>query len=301
MDPMSRRLTIRLHDGESIVMRADGPEDAMAFDGFGELLCLKPEPTGQGTDADAELIAAGTMPEGRFVLRDQALTEIAYVGDWSRVLVEGWKKSPQRPVSYRCYVWQSSLICACMNALLRGVKALPVHCAVLETGEGAVILFGESGMGKSTAFRRWRSGGGAGYSDDMALMDFSGDDGLIRVRRLPTWSACREERNEWDYPVGAELPLACVLALGRSETGEDELVDLSPAQYFAQCYRSMFYWLLFYAKTLPEDVQKRLADAVRRMTEDVTGRFAPRALLTSLQGTRLAELVGAAIPAGDNS
>jgi len=86
-----------------------------------------------------------------------------------------------------------------------------------------------------------------------------------------------------------------VLALGRSETGDDELTDLSPAQYFAQCYRSMFYWILFYAKSLPAELKMRLAGSVRGMTEDVTGRFAPRALLASLEGTRLAELVETAI------
>lgn len=46
-------------------MRADAPENVIAFDGFGELLCVKPGPAGQGEDADAELIAAGTMPGGR--------------------------------------------------------------------------------------------------------------------------------------------------------------------------------------------------------------------------------------------
>ena len=292
---MARSLVIGLHDGERIVMRADAPEDAVAFDGFGELLCRKPEPAGQGDEADAELVAPGGMPEGRHVIRDQALTEIAYVADRSRVLIEGWKKRPRRPHYYNCCVWQAALICACMNALLRGVKAVPVHGAVLETAHGAALVFGESGMGKSTAFARWRSCGGEGYSDDMALLNLSGADGAIRVRRLPTWSACREGRNEWFYPVGGELSLACVLALGRSETGEDELVNLSPAQYFAQCYRSMFYWILVYAKLLPADLQKRLADAVRPMTERVTARYAPRALLTSLRGTRLAELVETAI------
>ena len=93
-----RRMAIDLHDGESIVMRADAPEDAMAFDGFGELLCLKPEPAGQGEAADAELVAPGGMPDGRIVLRDQAMTEIAYVADRGRVLIEGWKKRPRRPM-----------------------------------------------------------------------------------------------------------------------------------------------------------------------------------------------------------
>ena len=39
----------------------------------------------------------------------------------------------------------AALICACMNALLRGVKAVPVHGAVLETDHGAALIFGESG------------------------------------------------------------------------------------------------------------------------------------------------------------
>ena len=292
---MSRRLTIGLHDGERIVMQADAPENAMAFDGFGELLCLKPETAGGEGAPDVELVPPGTMPDGRHVIRDQALTEIAFARDWSRVLIEGWKKPPKRPHYYACYVWQAALICACMNSLLRGVKAVPVHGAVLETDHGAALLFGESGMGKSTAVARWRSRGGRGYSDDMALMDFSGADGAIRLRRLPTWSACREGRNEWVYPAGEELSLACVLALGRSDSGEDELVDLSQAQFFAQCYRSMFYWILFYAKTLPETMRKRLADAVRPMTERITAQYPPRALLTSLEGTRLAELVKTAV------
>jgi hypothetical protein len=291
---MARCLTIRLHDGGKVVVQTDAPEEAIPFDGLAELMYLPLEEAESGC-CDAELVPPDAMPEGRLVLRDQSLTEIAYAPDWSRVLISGWKKRPRRPHYYNCCVWQAALICACMNALLRDMKALPVHGAVLETDRGALLLFGESGMGKSTAFARWRSGGGIGYSDDMALMDFSGKDGLIRVRRLPTWSACREGRNEWCYPCGEELPLACVLALGRSETGDDELAVLSPVQFFAQCYRSMFYWILFYAKSLPGEMQTRLADAVRQMTERVTAQYPPRALLTSLTGMRLAELVGSAV------
>ena len=292
---MFRRLSIALHDGESIVMQTGEPESAAAFDGFGALLCLKPEMTVTRGPADVELVGPGDMPEGRHGILARVMTEVAYAEDWSRILIAAWKKRPRRPAYYNCCVWQMALNCACMNALLRGVKAVPVHGAVLETEHGAALLFGESGMGKSTAFARWRSCGGAGYSDDMALMDFSGSDGVVRIRRLPTWSACREGQNAWDYPAGDELPLVCVLALGRSETGQDEIVTLSQAQFFAQCYRSMAYWILFYAKSLPVDLQKRLADAVRPLTERITAQYPPRALLTSLEGTRLTELVGSAI------
>ena len=289
---MARSLTIRLHDGGSIVMRASGPENAVAFDGLAELMCLTSETAGAGA-CDAELVVPDAMPEGRHVLRDQSLTEIAYAPDWSRVLIAGWKKTPRRPHFYDCCVWLALLICSCMNALLRGKDAVLVHGSVLETDRGAVLLFGESGMGKSTAFGRWRAAGRKGVSDDMALLDFSGGDGEVRVRRMPTWSACREGRNEWNYPVGEELPLAGVLALGRSESGRDEIADLSAAQYFAQCYRSMFYWNLFYAKDLPEERKKLLKDRILRMTETITRRYAPRALLTVPEGGGLAELIEA--------
>lgn len=110
---------------------------------------------------------------------------------------------------------------------------------------------------------------------------------------MPTWSACREERNEWNYPADEELPLAGVLALGRSESGHDEIVEIKSAQFFAQCYRSMFYWNLFYAKDLPEERKMLLKDRILRMTETITRRYAPRALLTVPEGGGLAELIEA--------
>ena len=280
---MRRKLTIGLHDGGSVVMQADGPEDAIAFDGLGGLLCLPPE-TAESGFADAELVPPDRMPEGRHTLRSTALTEIAYSADWSRVLISGWKKKPRRAHYYDCYVWQTALNYAGMNAILRGENAVLSHCAVLETERGAVLIFGESGMGKSTASARWRACGGKCVSDDMALLDFSGSDGMIRVRRMPTWSACREEKNEWDYPAGEELPLAGVLGLGRSEIGRDEIVPLSPAQFFAQCYRSLFYWNLFYAKELPVEKQRILKVRIQTQAETIIKWFAPRALLTVLEG-----------------
>ena len=285
-----RRLRIRLHDGGSIAIQADAPESAIAFDGFGELLCWKPETVESEESPDVKLVSPEEMPDVCHVIRNTDLTEIAYVDDWSRILIAGWKRKSRRTYFYNCYVWQAALICAGMNALLRGENAVLVHSAVLETDCGVVLIFGESGMGKSTAFRRWHEAGRRGRADDMALLDFSGNDGIY-VRRMPTWSACREEKNEWNYPVEEELPLAGVLALGRSETGQDEIVTLSPAQFFAQCYRSLFYWNLFYAINLPEEKQRFLANRIRTQTEIIAGMFPPRALLTVPEGSGLAELI----------
>lgn len=55
----------------------------------------------------------------------------------------------------------------------------------------------------------------------------------------------------------------------------------------------MFYWDLFSAKDLPEERKKLLKDRILRMTETVTRRYAPRALLTVPEGGGLSELIEA--------
>lgn len=277
-----RQIAIRLHDGSRIVIRAEGQETVIPFLGMAQLLCVK-EDAVTDESADVELIKPDRMPEKRYTQRSTSLTDIAYAKDWNQVLIAGWKREPRTPVYYRNYVWQATLIFACLNSILHGGKALLVHCATLETDRGAVLLFGESGMGKSTASTRWRAYGGKCVSDDMALLDFSGEE-TVYVRRMPTWSVCREGRNEWNYPSREEIPLAGVLALGRSKSGHDEIVPISRAQYFAQCYRSMFYWFVFAAAALPDVMKERLASRVRMYTEIITGKFPPRALLSALEG-----------------
>ncbi len=46
----------------------------------------------------------------------------------------------------------------------------------------------------------------------------------------------------------------------------------------------MFYWNLFYADKLPEAMQRRLGDRIRALTNIITGKYPPRALLTVLEG-----------------
>ena len=271
-----------LHDGHRIVLSTKCKETDVPFSGMEKLLGLEEEGW-QGENLDVEFIYRKDLPSGRHPLKMGSLTEIAYTEDWSHVVIAGWKREPRDPVYYRNYLWQMALVYGCINSILHGGNAVLVHCAVLETSHGAVLLFGESGMGKSTAFKRWRRNGGKGVSDDMALLDFSRKDGVF-VRRMPTWSACREGRNEWNYPSGEEIPLAGVLALGRSESGHDEIVPIREAQFFAQCYRSMFYWFIFAAEAIPETMKERVAGRVRTMTEKLTRMFPPRALLTALDG-----------------
>ena len=174
---MFRHLAIRLHNGGSVAIGTALPENAAPFDGLGELLGMKIA-DGEPEPLDLELVPPDAMPEGRHILRNTPLMEAAFVAEWSRVMIAGWKRQPRNPHLHNCVVWQSMLVYAGLNAFLRGENAVPAHCAVLETDRGAVVLFGESGIGKSTAFGRWRADGGRGCSDDMALLDFSGEDGI---------------------------------------------------------------------------------------------------------------------------
>ena len=287
----TRHIALHLHNGGRIMMYAGIPEEELPFCGLGKLLGTEVE-NGTPEVFDLEYTTAQRLPEGRHTLMKTELTEVAYAEDWSHILIAAGTALPCYKLYCTNQIWQRGLIFAEMNALLRGENTVLVHCTALETERGAVLLFGESGMGKSTASARWRAHGGKCVSDDMALLDFSGGE-TVYVRRMPTWSACREGKNEWNYPADEELPLIGVLALGRNEsgTGEDQIVEVSAAQFYAQCYRSMFYWNLFYADKLPEEMQKRLGDRIRKFTERITEKYPPRALLTVLEGNNLRTVI----------
>lgn len=280
----TRHIALHLHNGGRIVLYTGSPEVKLPFYDLGKLLCTKVENWKPGI-FDLEFTTVPMLPEGCHALWKTALNEVVFAEDWSHILIAGWKRRPRNKLYYMNQIWQRGLIFAGMNALLRGEKAVLVHCTALETERGVVLLFGESGMGKSTASVRWRAYGGKCISDDMALLDFSVKD-QIYVRRMPTWSACREGKNEWNYPAEEELSLIGVLALGRNESGDggDKIVELSTAQFYAQCYRSIFYWNLFFANKLPEKMQQRLGDRIRELTNIITGKYPPRALLTVLEG-----------------
>ena len=288
----TRQITIRLHNHDAIRVQTHSPEADLPFAEFGTLLGLETEEMDDIASGipDAELVLPGNAPDGVEWRPMAKTTSMGLPPDRGHLLLRCREVRPRDARKYALYSWQTGLILAGENAILRGAEAVLVHCAALETERGVVLLFGESGMGKSTASARWRAQGGKCISDDMALLDFSGGD-QIYVRRMPTWSACKEGKNEWIYLSGEELPLIGVLALGRSETGRDEIVELSAAQYFAQCYRSMFFWNLVYSDGLPDGMPAKLTERIRRFTEIVTGRFPPRALLTVLEGDELRTVI----------
>ena len=271
-------------------MQTPFQEDEIPFDGFGALMGLEVRTCPDDAPCDARLVPVSAAPAG---------SDMVYCTRWMEVRRETpgapyWVCGTRTPRSRaeeqmnRGILWYMTLAMACVHAIQRGEQFLLCHGTLLETPEGGVLLFGESGVGKSTASARWRAQGGNCISDDMALMDFSDPAGRVYLRRMPTWSAVRGGRNEQDcYPCGEEIPLACVLALGRSESGHDEIMELKPAQFFAQCYRSMFYWTLLFAERLRPEEQTPIIETIRGFTERIAKQYPPRALLTVLEGNEL--------------
>lgn len=273
-------------------MQTPFQEDEIPFDGFGALTGLEVR-TRHDAPCDARLVPVSAAPAGSDVMYRTRWLEVRRDRPGSPYWVCGTRtpRNPAEEQMNRGILWYMTLAMACVHAIQRGEKFILCHCTLLETPQGGVLLFGESGVGKSTASARWRAQGGQCISDDMALMDFSDRGGNVFLRRMPTWSAVREGKNEWNYPCGEEIPLAGVLALGRSENGHDEIVELKPAQFFAQCYRSMFYWTLLFAERLSPEEQTPIIETIRSFTERITKHYPPRALLTVREGNGLRGVV----------
>lgn len=181
------------------------------------------------------------------------------------------------------YIWQISVICSCIAALLRGKPVLPVHCGMLEHDGKALLLCGESGMGKSTTCRRWRESGGVAIADDMVLLEFTESSGIL-VHRLPTWSACRESLDGRSYPYDPPLNLKHVFALSRSKEDQEYVKTIPGSEFYAQVYRCVFFHCVKIMTSLPEEYQRSGALRLREQTERLLAEFPAQGLFAHLDG-----------------
>ena len=196
-------------------------------------------------------------------------------------------KTPDRLCRHKLgvFLWQISVIGASMCAILRGSKSHLMHCAMLEKDQRALLLCGESGIGKSTSVRRYREAGGQAVADDMVLLEYTSNDNIY-VHRLPTWSSCRENAESLEllsYPFNPPLRLDGVLAISRGQECES-IKPVSQAEFFAQIYRCMFFHYLNICGNLPDWEKKQLAQVLRTSCTELTKRYVPRAFFAHLQG-----------------
>lgn len=169
-------------------------------------------------------------PAGEVVLRIPNVA--AYlVEDASRVVVEPFL--PVDAPDIRAFLLGTVLAVLCFK---RGT--LPLHASAVEIAGGAVLLAGNSGLGKSSLAAELHRRGARLLSDDLCALDFQGRDSpLIRPAfpRLKLWQdsaahlglptddaeQSRAELQKFHIPVPAarfcaeSVPIALLVTLGR--------------------------------------------------------------------------------------
>lgn len=127
---------------------------------------------------------------------------------------------PEFEMKYWCRVVERLEYLVIYRRLMCHQDAVIVHGALLQLPEqsAGVILFGESGIGKSTLARRFVSQGGSVLSDDKMLLCRL-PDGSFRAQPLPTWSRLNSEDISVDFQPA--VPVAGFMKLTR---GTDDVI-----------------------------------------------------------------------------
>ncbi|MCQ2378414.1 MAG: hypothetical protein MJ016_04275 [Victivallaceae bacterium] len=163
-----------------------------------------------------------------------------------------------------------------------------LHGALLEMPDGTgTVLFGDSGIGKSTSVRRWRAAGRTAIADDMLYFYRRGEQWYARP--LPTWSACIEGRGLDCYDFQREVAVTRAMLLLR-DPAREHIGDLSPVHFrlgVVKAVSETSSWLFPY---VPIGWRDRLAGALMKFSGEMLKSFPPRALFAHLDGDLVATL-----------
>jgi hypothetical protein len=154
------------------------------------------------------------------------------------------------------------------------------HGSLLEDGKDAVLLFGESGIGKSTTRRRWLSEGGSSTSDDAMLCFFDGND--LYARCLPTWS-------DWSmngsfsrrYPAAEPRRIKSILWLSRGKESQ-YISQIPPAVWHAQMMSALMVHAISPVRRFSDTEKTQYLNNIWNFICKVDKKFAPRGLFAHL-------------------
>lgn len=180
---------------------------------------------------------------------------------------------------------------AMMLAALDGRKAILFHGCLLLNGEGeGILLTGESEIGKSTTFRRWKAAGGEGLCDDLMILSaVPAEEGHSRffAQPLPTWSRCLREgiaAERLRYPFEKTVAVRHILWLTRSVTGREEILSIPLPKWHGQLLAACNQHLLFSQYALTVEERRKLVMAYWNMVDEIDKVYSPRALAAHLDG-----------------
>ena len=258
-------------------MRALDGITIKSLERLGELCGLTATPA--AGEADALLSAGKTLPEAAEKVEiPQKYRRIAYyrlpAGNFFIQTPTG------RTPDYFAFEGQKLLLFAHAAAIAKKENASfnLMHGALLEeSGNSCTLLFGESGIGKSTSVRRYRAGGGSACADDMFFLYTK--EGKFFARRMPTWSAVVAGKNEKCYDFNTEFAVRRVLLLLRDDQVE-HIGEVSVEQYKLSLLKSASEtsnWLLPF---MPE--RGAVVDHLLNFCSCVCRNYSPRAFFANL-------------------
>ena len=169
---------------------------------------------------------------------------------------------------------------ACLRRTLFG-KTIVVHGTLLtfpETNDAAV-LFGHSGIGKSTASERFTRQGGSYLSDDKMLITIL-DDNRIIAQPTPTWS--RFGVRDLDVEFSHVVPAKSMLWLSRGE--DDTIHPADPVQWRLTLVKSFSNVLEYPCNWLPNELIGKLMDKNMSYMQLLVSHFGTYKLLGDLKG-----------------
>lgn len=157
-----------------------------------------------------------------------------------------------------------------------------MHGALLEEEKNScTLLFGESGIGKSTSVRRYQSSGGKAVADDMFFLYIKA--GNFFARRMPTWSAVVAGKNPDVYDFGTEFAVRRIFLLLRDEH-EEHIGEVSPKQYSISLLKSASETSNWLFPFMPQVERNIAVDHLLSFCSRLCRKYPPQAFFANLNG-----------------
>ena len=148
------------------------------------------------------------------------------------------------------------------------------HGTLLDEADGrSILLFGESGVGKSTTRNRWLEEGGRSVADDAILLYY--EFGKFYARPLPTWSHWLEFGPVRRYPVEKRRELRKVYWLTRGKSAQEIVPAERIALYHCQLLSAMTLHCYATMRLFPISERYRVGDLFVQMGDALERAFAP--------------------------
>lgn len=159
-----------------------------------------------------------------------------------------------------------------------------IHGALLELpgGQDGVILFGDSGLGKSTSAKRYEAQGGCAPADDMILLSRA-DDGEFHAQPLPTWSTWRYLPDGVPVEAAKSLRIRHVIQLNRG--AGDCILPVNPMVWKSSLIRALsLHTLGGNGFQLPPGIRAAMVTRLLNHADWLHRRFGSHELHADLEG-----------------